>query len=364
MKTAVTIPAVEGITAQAPERLVMPGLANETAGVTQSMPPAYSVELRDALMARAVAEVEAAAVPALGELAVTDPWTLAEADRHRVALDGTRAETAAAVQALSAADTALSRVPRPMPFLVRALLALVVIMVAVGAGALLGVLMGPSVHEMLLSAYLEETLGVDAPEFGFRLGLMIATGVGVTLFLVQALSVVAGGGRVHWAFKLGMVLADLGVAGAFGVLRLAAAFSWAAVAVTLFEFAIALAVTVLVFAVGSALARGAEHRPAYKAARATRDAARQRLVMAEREHDAAEARCSRAHAAIAAREDAAARRAGHRAVACGAASIGYAQGLSAAVDKAAANDTDDQVSMMLDEHLNRGLASVGNRGAR
>jgi hypothetical protein len=346
------------------EQLAMPKVEAEAMSAAAALGhPAFSDELRDLLVARAAAEIEAASAAALGALAFTDARVQAEMEARAGALASARQLRDERAHAHDAAGRALSLAPAPMSVFGWLAIAFVAALGGAIAAVVIGALMGPSVHEFLLSGYLTDTLGLDAPRFGALIGFEIAAGAsGLSLF-VQVFAMLAKRGRMSLGLKLGFVLSDLLVAAAFAVMRLELEFSWQAVAVSGFEFALSFAVSLLVFGLGTRLARNADRADSWRVARRAVAHAGRSLNAAEREVFHEEIRRTTWMLALERREDAARRAGCHKDVAQRTAAVGYALGVSKILDTASRNATDDAVSGWLDAHLAASFR-VGQDGRR
>lgn len=340
------------------ERVTMTALTEETAKATSSTGfPGYSDALRGALVDGAASSVAAGAPTRIGELPITDPWALSEAERLKATSTRTQETVETLQKEVEDAERHLATLPPPCPLVAWILVVLVHLALTLAATVVVGRLMSPSVHSYLLDQYLTDTLGIDSPEYGARLAFQISAGAAGLLFMLQLVGALALRGRVPFALKTAMIAADLILAASFGVMRLEVAFSWQALAVSGFELALSVVVTISVFALSGFLSKNADKADPVKIARRARRAAAKSLKRAESVRIEAEARHASQVHALERREDAAKRAPLHEALAKHTARLGHIVGVSIEVPKAARNETDEALSTWIDRHLSERLGS-------
>lgn len=247
-------------------RLKAESIAEEAAGAVQEANfPGYAPELHEALRDRAIAEVRAAAPrPIDPSVSLADAWALEriarlqeELSRAQDFAEGARAGHAAAVVRLIA-------IRKPMGLPSRCLIALASICCVGLVVMAIGALLAPSADAYLLRSYLQSVFDADVERFAAVVALYLATACAAGLLGSQLLAVFITRGGLHWGLKGLFVLSDVAFAGAFALVRLGDHFSWQAVAVSVFEFALSLACTLFIFALAWLLKRDAERAESYR----------------------------------------------------------------------------------------------------
>ncbi len=314
--------------------------------------PGLSTELVDALGDRAASEVEAASTHPLdpGE-ARSDGWVLEERERCKLAAEAARANVEATRNEADQRERELAGVVRPMGILGWSGTVAVLALIVVAATATLGGFLTSSIDIYLVRGHIASVLDSDAEAFSFQISAYLAIGLSGLVVGGQAVAVLCTRGRIHWFWKLLIVLGEVVISGAFAIMRLGGEFSWQAMSISALELGIALLSTSLIMTIGGDLKKDAPLVVPWRLARARLRAAKDRLARAISEAEHSAATLARREADIAAREDAVRRRAAHEKLARTSTNAAYAVALAKLVGEAAANPNEEGFAREVESHL-------------
>jgi len=320
--------------------------------------PGYSHEFCEALARRSRREIESAsALPIASDESKADGWLLDRVAELRDACARAHLNVNAARHTFEATAERLATFPRPMGSVTRGFVVFFsVCMVALFAAAV-GSLLGPSVDAYLLQAYSASVLGEGAERFSAMVAVIIATLCALLLMGAQLLAVLAARGRVHGIAKIAFVIGDILFVAGFAIMRLADEFSFQALAVSFFEFALNLVATAAVFVLASVLRRDAEIGDRYRLAVAeTQNAARSLSNAGSLVDEAEESALAQIHV-IEVREEGVRRAALFAELAEATTAAAYA----ASVSRLLADEAKNPAESVLDEHLDVELRPLFDR---
>ena len=230
--------------------------------------PGYAPELVAALTNREVAQVDAAgSLPVDPNASDADACLVERLEALRADVSRGRERRAATRIASEEAGRRLHGLPRPMGLLALLAVHLCAIVGTAIVAAAIGALLAPSVDAYLLRSYITATFETDAGMFSASLSLWLAIACAAALLGGQLLAVLLTRGALSWAMKAAFVVFDAAFAGGFAVMRLGDGFSWQAVAVSLFEFAVSGVGTLMLLAVARTLRRDAERAEPFRIAK-------------------------------------------------------------------------------------------------
>lgn len=246
-------------------RLPMPGIAQEVQQEVERMDyPAVLPDLILDQMERARRQITAAAPqPIDTEKSKSDALLLLDVDqareRHADAEATRNQDLYEARRKAAAAEPPLT----PKQHGQAVLIALLVMIFAILS---LRELMAPSVAEYLLAPYFRGMLGKVGSTVGDERARDLMLYLGGALFFAEIGVVLATSGNLAGWIKAGFFVVGVLVALAFGALRLSEEFSWSAFAISIFEGALLVAVSLFAVGLSSYLARDRKAATEYRSA--------------------------------------------------------------------------------------------------
>jgi hypothetical protein len=249
-----TAPSIESAARETTERVGYPGTA---------------AEVQSSIEERARAQVRSAAELALDpERCRTDKIMLAESEACGAALEWERAAEKDLRTRLADAERERAdlRPPSSGPRVFARIAAQLLLSALFAVAAAL--LITSSLDAFVLRGWILGMYGGAGARISAAAALLLGLGLALGLHLGQSTAVIARRGDVPPGLKAGFVASDLLFAVALGMLRLATAWSWQALALTLGETALLLAHTWMVLAFAKRYAADAERSLAYRPASA------------------------------------------------------------------------------------------------
>ena len=334
-------------------RLPATSLNDEIAAdVARAAFPGYAEQLLGPLTDRAVAEIEAAAaLPIDPTSSHADRWALELVESLREAFATSQATVASAKGVLDAAKHRLAGLPKPFGVAGWCALVAVCTVCTLAASAAIGALLASSADAYLFRSYLQSILDADAEQVSALFAFSITTACALSFHGTQIVTVLLTRGRLHWGIKVAFIAADVCFAGGFAVMRLGDEFSWQAVAISVFEFALSLVFTVFVMALTPALRRDAERSEPFRVAAAEVRTAEAAHRAALGDADNAEQRLFEQMQTIEKREDAVRRAPRFAALATRTVPAAYAVALSQLVGNEARNESERSLTEAIESHL-------------
>lgn len=322
--------------------------------------PGTAAEVQSSIEERARTQVRSAAELALDpERCRTDKIMLAESEARASALECERAAEKDLQTRLADAERERAdlRAPSSGPRAGARIAAQLLLSMLFAVAAAL--LITSSLDAFVLRGWIAGMYGGAGARISAAAALLLGLGLALGLHLGQSAAVITRRGEVPPGLKAGFVVSDLLFAVALGMLRLATAWSWQALALTLGEMALLLAHTWMVLAFAKRYAADAERSLTYGPASAKVKTLRRQLeecvARIDERRDA-----HAAQLAVIARREMGARYAQPYAdlmVATGRASHLEAAGELAGVY--ADNPSNDALTKLLDGHLAARTARLG-----
>jgi hypothetical protein len=314
--------------------------------------PGDSKAVRRGVNERAVAQVRAAeALPIDPEAACSDRWLLErfewlERIRERALAD---LESARALE--GGRRMKVASLPRPIGVLGWILIAVPVgALLAAGVVVLAGHL-SPSVDAFILRRYVTSILQGESEAYSAELSFCLALFTAAFVLGAPFLLVLRTRGAVSWALKLLIIVGDLIIAAAYGLMRLADTFSFQALSVSLIELAVSLLATVCALGLGSLLRKDLPKVEPYAVAVAERRATLRLRRDAERGLEKADAVLQAHGETVAKREDAHRRRDLTRALALATSDAACTVAVAKLVAEAAKEPPEERVADEIAAHL-------------